>query len=239
MKTRVLTVLLMGAVSSAVLAPGVTRAEEPTTVPEVVQVEDPAGDANYLNPQGGPGGGDQTTPTDLTISDILKVWFSNDADNISAHIQTEAPPPSSNAAYQFRVFVNPGDNEDGCLRFVATVEGPTFVGDPYAELQDACADVDDVAAELLVEEMADGTGVITITVPRTSNPAFTDAPALTAPWADVRNATGPSAAFLVGPIVDNTEIGTDYTIATDEPSPPAKKGCSKGKGKKKGCKKGG
>ncbi|MGH2731276.1 MAG: hypothetical protein ACRDJI_11800, partial [Actinomycetota bacterium] len=184
--------VLVGAAVAALLVPYQASAQAVTEVPEVVQIEDIPGDANYLNPQGGPGGGDQPTPQDLTISDLLKVWFTNDATNISVHIQTEAPPPSSNAAYFFRVWVNPGDDELGCVRFVAVVEGPTYVGDPYAELQDACADVEDVEAELLVEELADGTGAITITVPREANAAFADGGVLTAPWAEVRNATGPT-----------------------------------------------
>jgi hypothetical protein len=226
--------ILVGTVVAAMLVPYQTSAQTATEVPETVQIEDIPGDANYLNPQGGPGGGDQPTAQDLTISDLLKIWFTNDATNISVHIQTEAPPPSSNAAYFFRVWANPGDDADGCLRFVAVVEGPTFAGDPYAELQDACAEVDDVEAELLVEELADGTGLITVTVPRTANAAFADGLTLTAPWAEVRNATGPTpGGTLIVPVADNTEIGTDYTITTEEP--PVKKGCKKGKGKKKGC----
>ncbi|MGH2757423.1 MAG: hypothetical protein ACRDI3_06515, partial [Actinomycetota bacterium] len=82
--------------------------ESPRRVPQNVQIEDPAGDANFLNGQGNdlPIGGDISTPVDLTVPDILKVWFTHDAKTISAHVQTEAPPPATEGAYNFMVGVN-------------------------------------------------------------------------------------------------------------------------------------
>jgi len=224
----VLTVGLIG------IAPAEAQEEPPPPeVPAVVQIEDPAGDSNYLNSQGVglPFGGDQTTPADLTVSDILKVWWTNDAETISAHFQTEAPPPSSNAAYLFRVFTNPGtDAEDGCLWWEAVVEGPTFQGDPFARLRDMCAETDPVEGTLTISTLEDETGVITITLPRESNAAFAAGGTIVAPIAEVRNATGATGAGPVtAPVADDTKVGTDYTIV-DETKKKKKK---KKKGKPK------
>jgi hypothetical protein len=197
-------------------------------VPEKPNIEDPAGDANYLNSQGtGEPGEDQTTPQDLTVSDILAVWFTHDAKTISMHFQTEGPPPSSNASYLYRVYANPGDNESGCIRFDVFTEGPTFVGGPVGVLRDECAeDFEPVEGEVVVEEGPEETGITTLTLERSSHEALADGAVITSPWAEVRNATGPvpGVGTLIFPIVDDTKIGSDYTIT---------KPCPKGKGKKK------
>jgi hypothetical protein len=241
MKNRTASLLLAASLIAAAVFSTTAHAQEeppPTTVPEVVQIEDPAGDANYGSAIGQ---ADSSTPADLTVSDILKVWFSNDAENISVHIQTEGPPPSSNAAYLFQVSTNPGDEEDGCLEWVAVVEGPSYAGEPFARLEDVCAGTDPIEAVLTVEAMADETGLISITVPRAANALFAAGSSVSAPWAQARNATGLPQGFLNGPVADNTQVGTDYLLVDQAPGkgdPPGKgkkKGCTKGKGKKKGA----
>lgn len=206
------------------LVPAVQAQEPPPSeVPAVVQIEDPVGDANYQ-------GEDQTTPADLTISDLMSVWFTHDATNLSVHIQTEGPPPSGNASYVFRVTTNPGEREVGCLEFEAIIEGPTYVGDSFARLDDECAadDFEPIAGELTIVEASDGTGITTVTIPRASHPALADEAVIATPWAATLNNTG-GPSRLVGPTVDDTKVGSDYTIASDEPRPKAKKKKKKSK----------
>lgn len=229
--------LAFGLIGSALMAPSVAQEPAPTEVPEVVNIEDPAGDANYL-------GGDQTTPADLTVSDILKVWFTHDAENISMHFMTEGPPPSSNASYVFRVNFNPSpDDEIGCLAIEAIVEGPTYVGEPFGRLRYFCEDKDPIeeGTTLTVEEGPDGVGITTVTFPRSIDPAFADGAVLAAPLGEALNNTGAEGVGRVAnPTADDTAAGTDYTITpAEEEEPPEKKGCKKGspKAKKKGCKK--
>ncbi|MFN2526988.1 MAG: hypothetical protein ABR505_12130 [Actinomycetota bacterium] len=189
------------------------NAQPPARVPKRVQIVDPAGDANYLNGQGDPGQGDMSTPADLSVSDILSVWFTNDADTISVHIQTEVPPPSANAAYLFRVEVNPsGNEEEGCLWFEAAVGGPTYVGETFGRLRDQCAEDAVVEGELTIVEAADGTGITTVIIPRDAHLAFAAGAVISAPWAQVRNHFGALGQDRFPAVADDTTIGSDYSI---------------------------
>lgn len=223
-------------------------ATAPTAVPEVVNIEDPAGDANYLNDQGtGQADGDYAAPADAgSVSDILKVWFTHDAEVVRAHILTEVPPPATASAYFFRVQVGPAGDEN-CLRFQLATTGPTYPdgAEPEGSLRDLCGEADETYTEGItatIEELADGTGVSTIVVPRSTHPAFADDAVLGTPTAHARNWIGTTATGgATAPQIDDTKPGTDYTItaAEVEEEAPTKKGCTKGsvKAKKKGCKK--
>lgn len=252
---RTLILLTAVALVGGLLSAGSVRAQEapPTTVPEQVLVEDPVGDGNYLNGQGAATGqGDHTTPADISsVGDIMKVWLSNTADTISAHVLTEAAPPAS-APLFFRVRVNPGADTN-CLWFQATVgDANGLTGEPSGNLRDTCGDLGTMTEGVTVqlEETGEGNGITTITVPRSLHPFFTDGAVLTMTAAESRNVIphpqGGSAAVV--PQIDDTLEGIDYTIGgggtVEEPpvvdpppvDPPVKKGCKKGKGKKKGCK---
>ncbi len=203
----VLAVVLVG--SAFATAPAAGRA--PRELPNEVQIKDPAGDANALNSYGGrlPIEGDRQTPVDLTVPDILRVWFTHDAKTISAHIQTEAPPPAAEAAYIFRVETSPGKS---CIDFVGILEGPTWDADPFAFLW-SCRKNKPIDARLMTREAADGTGITTVTVPRSADPGFADGEILKSPYAFTQdfwgNETIGDAHFLV---VDDTKPGRDYVI---------------------------
>jgi hypothetical protein len=195
--------------------------ESALVVPKKVQIKDPAGDANFLNGQGNdlPLEGDISTPVDLAVPDILAVWFTHDAKTISAHIQTEAPPPATEGAYNFMVGVNPSDAHHlgRCLLFDSVVEGPTHEGDAFARVV-RCRNPGDrvVKGKLTVTEAVDGTGITTMTVPRSSDPAFADGQILEAPRAWTVHWTGRNennelifAAIL---FADDTKPGKDYVI---------------------------
>lgn len=212
----VVALLLVAAVPAGAQEP------PPPAVPAVVQIEDAAGDANYLNGQGtGAGLGDRTTPQDLAVSDILKVWFTHDAETISVNVQTEAPPPSSDAAYTFEVNVNPAEGDaTGCLQFAGYVGGATFVGEPRARLWDRCIDSDEdtVGGELRIVTLADGTGVTTMTFPRAAHSAFADDAVLAAPWAAIRHhVEGPGTlGYTVAGAADDTKVGDHYRLTRPE-----------------------
>ena len=244
MRSRHVAVLLAALVLSSI-ATGPARAQDPApapapTVPETVQITDPAGDANYLNDQGtGQAPGDNAGPADAgTVSDILKVWFANDADTVTAYVQTEAPPPASASAYLFRVTVDPGAGSN-CLWFQISTEGPTNPDGPSGSLRSICADDTTTTEGVTVNfwELEDGTGISAVTVPRSADPALVDGSVLNTPIGTARNLW---AGLVTAPQIDDTKPGTAYTIAPPPaPEKPIKKGCTKGsvKAKKKGCKK--
>jgi len=96
MSKRTLALMLAGALALSVLGIGSAGAQE---IPEEVSIADPFGDANAL-------GGDIVTPRDAsTVGDLGKIWFTNTAETISVHIQTELPPPSSTGSI-YDVFTN-------------------------------------------------------------------------------------------------------------------------------------
>lgn len=245
MLTMALAMLVAGALS---LPAGAQEAPAPTVVPAVVNIEDPAGDANYLNDQGsGAAEGDNVGPADAgSVSDILKVWFTHDADVIRAHILTEVPPPATASAYLYRVRVGPAGDEN-CLWFQIVSTGPTYPDGAEAtgSLRDLCGEADETFRDgitVTIEELADGTGVSTVIVPRSTLPVFADGAVLGTPTAHVRNYFGTTATGGVSaPQIDDTKPGTSYTITAPEvvEEPPVKKGCKKGspKAKKKGCRK--
>ena len=223
---RLTTVLFVSCLVGATLVSGAASGHSrdsaaPRNVPKVVQIEDLAGDANFLNGQHYlPIEGDTTTPVDLTVPDILRVWFTNDAKTISVHIQTEAPPPAPESAYNFYVGVDPsgGDIFGGnrCLYFDIIVEGPTWVGGPLGRFYSCHGQGGPVnKGSVTTIEAADGTGITTMTLPRSADPAFADGEILESPrvwtyqWNGERNPTR-SAALAV---VDDTKPGKDYVIA--------------------------
>lgn len=245
-------------------------AKAATVVPEVVQITDPAGDANYVNDQGfagtGVGVGGQTiavpdsddnvtcgttpdaAPCDIgSASDVLAVWFSNTATEISAHILTEAPAPATQGL-TYRVHTNPGEgtlaaNATGCLWWEASVAGvepntgqkTTYHGETKAQVRDLCDGFTDgntiVPAVYATEALEDGTGIISITLPRSINPKFGDGAKIISPYLEVRNLNGPgptpcqpvagcAPGGATAPVIESTKRGIDFDILGAGPPPP-------------------
>lgn len=251
MKRRSIAVLFSVALAASVAQS--LPAQAAPTVPEEPNITDPVGDSNYLNDGNFvPIGKNTTTPADAgSVSDIMAVWFTDDADSISAHFQTEAPGPAI-AALFYRVRVDPGVGAN-CMWFQGTASG---AGNPNAEgtaslrtTGDCGAETVGEGAEFIQEEGPDGTGIHTIKIPRALSSAFVDGRTLTAISAEVTNFIG----AVTAPTLDNTEVGTDYVIGSggdapkveepeDEPKKdePKKIDCKKKKNKKKkACKKNG
>lgn len=241
------TVIVTGLVATGFAQIMVARAA--TKVPAKVQIEDPVGDGNFLNDQdtyGTPaeGTGDNATAADAgSVSDFIKVWFSNAKKTISLHILTERPPPATSTVY-YRVASNPGKGEigentlRGCLNWrmvfagQQTVQGQTVDTSTYrapdpskpasiAEFEDVCNVEGRQTKEvkLTVEELEDGTGITTMTVPRSFSPLFSKGGKITNPYAISRIAFGHQGTelptggnFAALGQSDSTKRGTEYVI---------------------------
>ena len=237
---RIITLLAsMALVASGMHILPANAAEEPPTVPEVANIEDPFGDANTL-------GGDQVTPADGgSVSDIGKVWFSHDDTNFNVHFLTEGPPGTNTVGLRFAVTLGEG----GCAVFSGYYAGLTYASDSLGRLVDACNELDPIDGAFTFGEGPGGAGLATITIPRASSPLFADGSTLTAPFAQSWIFAGgeqltPSGYRGLQQEVDDTKPGADYAIlgAPEGKTPPGKnpvpgkkKGCDNGKGKKRGC----
>ncbi|MGH2757124.1 MAG: hypothetical protein ACRDI3_04985 [Actinomycetota bacterium] len=182
----------------------------PVTIPDVVQIDDPADDANYLNDQSlltnVPPSEDNSTPADVGgTSDLLKIWYSNDAETISVNIQLQDPPPAAQSAYIYRVFSNPGEGSVtssslGCLRFFVFMPSATppvggYSGEQFAGLLDYCDKgtsytTDAAEGTLTISDGPDETAIMTVTVPRSYSEKLADGQVLTTPLASVQNLFG-------------------------------------------------
>lgn len=224
MSKRILSVLL----GVGLLAGGASAApaQAVTKVPDKVQIEDPLNDANFLNDQdnayGTPaaGEGDHTGPADVgSVSDFLKVWFTNTKKTVSVHILTERPPPASTTIY-YRVAASPGegkvatDTTRGCLNWrmifggkqstpgagpvtPQTLDISTYrsadgtSGVNHFEFEDACNTGAPVEVETVtVETLEDATGITTMTVPRSASPLLGRGGKITSPYAIARLVAG-------------------------------------------------
>lgn len=189
----------------AVLGPGASAADPKPSI------EDPVGDANFLNDQGTGDGsfGDQVTPADASdFADIEEVIFTNDKKNVYVHIVTvsSAPPIFGEG---FRVRTNP-DGPGGiyCFNFEVFFMGAqNTVAGTAAHLNDACGGV-----------TVEGTampgiyGGYTITIPRSEHEALGKGKKLTAPQAQTFMYSGSPPAAVPGPYLDTTKVGSDYKL---------------------------
>ncbi|MDQ3877789.1 MAG: hypothetical protein M3290_05495, partial [Actinomycetota bacterium] len=195
-----------------------------TTVPPTVQINDPKGDANYLNDQGlssfiGPQG-DNPGGASIGAADLLAIWFTNTTDTISLHIQTAEPAPDAQLALLDRVVANPAPPAAGCLWFEATIPSMTYKGDPMATVENTCSKSGKIKGELALETLPDGTGVATLTFPISALPDFAIGSTIAAPVAQSRNLSGATGvAGPTAPQIDNTKPGTDYVITQPEVAP--------------------
>ncbi|HYO61775.1 MAG TPA: hypothetical protein VEU29_07740, partial [Actinomycetota bacterium] len=232
---RIIVLLASTALVAAGLAVPAAGAQgaPPPAVPSTVVVDDPFGDANGLNDQGNGGvtgfQGDNDTPADAgNASDVGKVWFTDDATSVTAHIQTELPPPGSQGL-RYDLFTAPGEGSAtssalGCARFVAIIAGKaqgqttTWQGPDESKFFDACNDGTNwfdngVAAELKIQALEDGTGLLSIKAPKDASPFLATGQKLSATTVGTRTAYGVSGTTAgAAGYIDNTKAGIDYVI---------------------------
>lgn len=168
-------------------------------------IEDPLGDANFVNDQGtGDGSNGDVTAADAgTVSDLTEVTLTNDAKNLYLMILTEAAPPAT-TGIGYRVRFNPDDAGDHCILIEAFFPGANNVlTGAKAHLIDSCAGGDPVELEILGTQ---------ITIPREANEAFGKGAVLTAPQAQAFLYSGDYPTGVAGPTADTTKVGTDYKL---------------------------
>lgn len=166
-------------------------------------IEDPLGDANFVNDQGTGDGtfGDFNQADAGTVSDLTGVTLSHDAKNLSIRIETEAAPPAA-TPIGYRVRFNPDDAGTHCVVIEAFHPGTNGLMTPVAQFRDACAGGEPVEVKLL------GT---TIVVPRKVSKAFAKGATLTAPQAQAFLHSG-AGVLQSGPTADTTLVGSDYKL---------------------------
>lgn len=174
--------------------------------PKVV-IEDPAGDANFLNDQGTGDGsfGDHVTPADAsTVTDLLEVSLANDSKKLYITIETETVPPATQGV-GFRFRANPDDAGTYCLVVEAFYSGATNdLTAAEAYVRDVCEGGDPVQVEAL--------GAM-ILIPRSASKAFAKGATLEAPQVQSFIYSGSSQpAGVAGPVVDTTKVGKNYKL---------------------------
>ncbi len=174
-------------------------------------IEDPVGDANFLNDQGTGDGsfGDFVTPADASdFADIEKVLFTNDKKNLYVHIVTVSNAQPA-AGEGFRVRTNP-DGPGGlyCFNFEVFFNGAqNTVPAPTAVLTDAC-DGTSVEGSALPGIY----GGFTLTFARADHEGLGKGKKLTAPQAQTFLYSGAPPAAVAGPYLDTTKVGSDYAL---------------------------
>ncbi|MCA1709112.1 MAG: hypothetical protein LC808_39865 [Actinobacteria bacterium] len=221
MAKRFYSIVTSGALLASVFSIAPAAAQDPQpAIPATVQIEDPFGDANYLQNH-------TVTPADAgSISDIGKGWFTNDAEFLYVNLQTEAPPNSNMVGLFFEIQAS----EDGCLWIDAYVSGATYQSATTGTVQDYCNEIEVAEVEYTFGPGSDGTGLMTWKIPRSYSALFVDGSVLTEPFAESFHLWGGDifGGYLIAQRIDNTLIGTDYTIAA-EPQPEPKKKIKKKK----------
>jgi hypothetical protein len=197
----------MSIAAVAAVAAALAASSLPATAAAPAQIiEDPVGDANFVNDQGTGDGsnGDQTAADAGTVSDLLGIQVTNDKKNLVVTIQTEAAPPAL-TGIGYRVRFNPdGAGGAHCILLEAYFSGANnVVTTPQAYLIDACNGNETTPVEVL------GT---TLYVPRSANAAFAKGATLAAPQAQSFLYSGDGTVGAKHPVADTTKVGTDYKL---------------------------
>ena len=203
MKRLIASIAVLGLVAALT---GVASAADPKP-----SIEDPVGDANFLNDQGTGDGsfGDHVTPADASdFADIEQVLFTNDKKNLYVHLVTVSNAPPA-AGEGFRVRTNP-DGAGGiyCFNFEIFFNGAqNAIPAPVAQLNDTCGGT--VVEATVLPGVYGG---FTITVPRSAHEGLGKGKKLTAPQAQTFLLSGAPPAVVPGPYFDTTKVGSDYAI---------------------------
>ncbi len=199
--------LWIGITLCVAAASTLTTAATAAPAPKVV-LEDPIGDANFVNDQGNGDGsfGDFVTPADVSsVTDLEAVAVSNDAKNLYIDFQTEAAAPATQGV-GYRLRVNPeGPGGGYCLLFEAFYPGATNdLTEAQGHLRDVCAGGEPIKAQVL------GNMLI---VARKAHKALGKGKTLKAPQAQGFIYSGSSfPTGVAAPTTDTTKVGTDYKL---------------------------
>ncbi|MEA2486771.1 MAG: hypothetical protein QOF16_425 [Actinomycetota bacterium] len=230
---RIFSALIVAVLGAQMLA-ALPIAHAATTIPETVQITDPANDANTTS-------GDTVGPANVSnVGDILKVWFTSDATTVTANMQVAVAPPATADGIAFTVYTNPSDSfpsPQGCLRFVTIIPGSapgggTWQAKTLVKLVDRCNDkgtsffANGVEGTGTVDTLEDGSGVVSMTFPRSYSPLLADGGSILQPagrtdaYAGEDSAPSPVGSNASGFRLDDTKVGTDYALTSGSQTPP-------------------
>ena len=200
MKRSIIVTALGGLLALAMAATSLqaTAAPKPS-------IEDPLGDANFINDQGTGDGsfGDITAADAGTVSDLTGVTFTHDAKKLYVTIATEAAPPAA-TGIGYRVRVNPDAAGTYCLEFHAYFPGANnALTAPYGHVHDICAGTASEPIEVLGTQLA---------IPRSMSKALKTGQTLKAPQAQAFLYSGNETTGSTYPVADTTLVGTDYKL---------------------------
>ena len=201
MKKHVSIAATLGLVSALVATPLPASAAK-----EIVVIEDPLGDSNFINDQGTGDGsfGDFNQAGAGNVSDLLKVNLSNDKKNLYIRFEAQGVPPATQGL-GYRLRVNPdGAGGTHCLLFEAFWPGATNnMTEAHAHVRDACAGGEPVEVDIIAASL---------TVPRSVHEGLGKGATLKAPQAQTFVYSGTYPTGVVGPYMDTTKIGSDYKL---------------------------
>ena len=168
------------------------------------QIEDPLGDANFLNDQGTGDGSTSVNQADAgTVSDITAVTIWNNAKTLYLRVDTEAAPPAA-TGIGYRVRVNPSDAGTYCLEFEVYHPGANnIVTTPVGYLYDRCEGGDPIPLKILGTQWE---------IPRSAHKAFAKGAKLVAPQAQAFLYSGDGSQGATYPVADTTVVGTDFAF---------------------------
>lgn len=193
-------------------------------VPSKLLLEDPAGDANYVNDQslnseyfGIPEARDNVTPADLSeAGDVLGGWITHDRKTVTFHVLTEAALPASEPMHVRIEAVNASSIQSACIVLYISLPGtnvPTYQGE-HLMMRESCYGQDETRHTFKVSTVAlpDGRGILRAKVARSTSLAFSAGQSITDFRVATRNVTGMDDRRLSVPEIDNTLSAADYPL---------------------------
>ena len=193
-----------------------------SSIPAEPLVVDIAGDANALNYL------DIATPVQIPEADLLEAWFTNDRFTITAYWHLSAAPQKGDSV-QLVMEANPDpdstaveagrvSSKRGCLFFTVVFRTVDAVpDDPYSAFADGCLYGPDVdprwfIAYPSIDELEDGTAIISARIPRNHTPALKGRSVLTRVTAWTWNADWIGGTRPTIKKYDSADPGGDYKL---------------------------
>jgi hypothetical protein len=201
------------ALAAASRAASMNRISEPS----VVQIEDPVGDANFLNSQaigsdaGLPFFGNMVTPEDASdAGDIRSVSFSHNKRFLLVNIETESPLSQNSGKLQFHLFANidPFWRAPN-MEIMASFDNDRFEA---AWVWDTPCSPEPLPARARTSRLSSGGGFVRIAVDRRLCPdSFGDGVAISSPQM-ISAPWEVDGKRWAGVALDNTVQGSAYII---------------------------
>ena len=193
----------------------------PERVPDLVQVTDIAGDANYL----AQAEQDVAGPVQSEYGDILGGWFTQDAKSVTAHVRLASDPREAPTSLLLWMVADLGRDTTGnpdapldpvadyCMKFAAAIgNNPNDDGYVGGSAFDHCnTESLALASKVTVEELSDGSFAVVMRVSRTTSPRLRSG-SLDSPRAIIMHRAHVAKGAFNAPFIDLTPTGRDYKL---------------------------